>query len=234
MLQSALYGRAKDLCMTIEDSVIQSDGGADAIVKVLHKRDSLSAVGSVYHDFLGLLSCKRGHSKDFRNFESRFAAQISKFNAHASSCVLPEAMTALMFLANSAIDNNQLISVLAAAAPNESNLGDTPTTDDYLKAVKYESVSSVLRQCDKGKIFEARMSQVSIAAASGHVPTSYGHVKKPKRTLNPEQLADLKMRCTCRSCGKKGHWAADNNADGSLKPGVRSHDVDSIRLRNLR
>lgn len=51
------------------------------------------------------------------------------------------------------------------------------------------------------------------------------HIKssrQPRRTLNPEQLRDLKSKSKCRKCTKYGHWEVDHNADGSLKPGVLS------------
>lgn len=51
-----------------------------------------------------------------------------------------------MMLANSNVDSIQRISFLAAAALSSD--ADATTTDDYLKAIRYDSVASVLRQCD--------------------------------------------------------------------------------------
>ena len=85
----------------------------------VHNRDPLSIVSTAYSDFMQLLNTKRGHNESCRNFESRFAAAVAKLRSHASEA-LPESLTALIFLANSNIDNNQRISVLAAATSTDS------------------------------------------------------------------------------------------------------------------
>ena len=89
MLDSNLYGRAKDLCKDIPFSQIESDDVFDKICKVLHKKDALSIDSYANSDFLTLLSTKRGNSESYQNFESRFAAAVSKLNSHASNN-LPE------------------------------------------------------------------------------------------------------------------------------------------------
>ncbi len=114
MLHSHLYGRAKYLRQELPFEQISSEDGCDKICKALHKRDALSVVSTVYGDFLNLLSTKRGPNEAFRNFESRFAAAISKFKSHSASA-LPKSLTAFMPLVNSAIESNQRISILAAA-----------------------------------------------------------------------------------------------------------------------
>ena len=60
----------------IPSSAIQSDGGTDAIVKAIYKRDALSVVSDVYQLFLGLLKTKHGLIESFKNFESRFDAHV--------------------------------------------------------------------------------------------------------------------------------------------------------------
>eukprot|EP00171_Calliarthron_tuberculosum_P005351 IDg5351t1 len=60
-----------------------------------------------------------------------------------------------MLLANSAVDSSQKIAVLAAAAPSNINEQATTTTSDYLQAVSYYSVASVLRQCDNSNLNES-------------------------------------------------------------------------------
>ena len=220
MLKSQLFLRAKDLVKKVPDSVIESDDGAVAIVKAVYKRDALSTVTDVYHDFMNLLNLKRGQNESFKNFESRFEATVSKFNSHSDSSKIPESLTALMLLANSNVDSGQRISVLAAVSPTADT--ENATTDDFLKAISYESVASVLRQCDRAKQGDMPSSP-SVLNANSSSATTGGHDnrrKKGKKTLNPEQLADLKSKTRCHTCRKKGHWSSEHNADGSLKPGA--------------
>ncbi len=58
MLQSQLYGRARDLCRMLPADVIQSPEGANAIVNAVFKRDPLAIVSEVYQDFVDLLNTK--------------------------------------------------------------------------------------------------------------------------------------------------------------------------------
>jgi len=101
MLQSQLYGRARDLCKSIPDETIQSEDGSEAIVNKIHQRDPLAVVSDVYQDFITLLNTKRGNNESFQNFGTRFEAQVSKFSSHCDAVKLPEALTAFMLLANS-------------------------------------------------------------------------------------------------------------------------------------
>eukprot|EP00178_Gracilaria_changii_P016470 TRINITY_DN4728_c0_g1_i1.p1 TRINITY_DN4728_c0_g1~~TRINITY_DN4728_c0_g1_i1.p1 ORF type:complete len:805 (-),score=91.02 TRINITY_DN4728_c0_g1_i1:529-2943(-) len=157
------------------------------------------------------------------NFESRFQAQISKLHAHGSAVKLFDAVTAFTLLANADIDPTQRISVLANSAPTTKDFSDTSTTDDYLKAVSYSSIASVLRQCERSPASLSRSSALSSNAANAQRFSSSHSNTKTK--LTPEQLADLKSLCQCRKCSKYGHWASDHKEDGSLKPGVPSYDA---------
>ena len=82
MLQSHLYGRAKDLCRHIPFSEIESKNGVDLIGEALYKKDALSIVSNTYHDFHMLLSTNRGNGEGFQNFESRFAVAVAKMKSH--------------------------------------------------------------------------------------------------------------------------------------------------------
>lgn len=93
MLQSQLYGRARDLCKDIPNNVIQSDTGTKSILQAIYKREPLSVVSEVY---LGVYK-PRCYGK-FKNSESRFDAQLSKFNATSDTSKIPEALTAFMLL----------------------------------------------------------------------------------------------------------------------------------------
>jgi len=226
MLQSSLYGRAKEICRKVPDEVIRSAEGKDAIVNALHKRDALSTVSAVYQDFVTLLNVRRGENESFRNYESRFEAKVSKFRSHGDSCDLPDALTAFMLLSNSSVDNTQRISVLAAAVPQlqqEEGEAVVLNTAHYLSQVSYDSVASVLRQCDAGS---STKPTITASTASTTTRRTTG-----RRTLNASQLADLKNKSTCHKCKKMGHWKSDHNRDGSLKPGVKSFDQPSSDTR---
>lgn len=216
MLQSQLFGRARDLCKKIPDDTIQSSSGAEAIVKAVHKRDPLSAVSDVFQDFITLLSTKRGQNESFKNFESRFEAQVSKFNSHSHASKLPEALTAFMLLGNSAVDSSQRVSVLAAASPHETDVPDTATTADFLEAVSYNSVASVLRQCDNVKNMDKPDTRTALSSNAVTTGSNRNARNRGRRTLSPEQLADLKSRSRCRRCKMIGHWDCDHNPDGRL------------------
>jgi len=178
-------------------------------------------VSDVYQDFNDLLATKRGQNESFKNFESRFEAQVSKFNSHADSSKLPDAITAFMLLANSSVDSSQRISVLASTSPNDTILTEAATTGDYISSISCGSVASVLRQCDKTKNTPLEMKN-SLCADYATAPSRY----TKRSTLTPEQLLDLKSRSTCRKCQNVGHWAVDHNPDGTLKPNVKSESPD--------
>ena len=217
MLQANLFGRAKDLAKKIPDTTIRSNNGASAIVRGIHKRDTLSTVSAVYSDFISLLCTKRGEKESFKNFESRFEANVSKFNSHSEICELPESLTAFLLLANANVDNSQKIAVLAAASPKEAQCEQDATTTAMLSAVTYTSVASVLCQCEN-KTHNGKNTDLSSLVAN----SAQTHGIRRKQRLTPEQLADLKSKSVCHLCNQKGHWKSDHNADGSLKPGVKS------------
>ena len=68
MLQSNLFGRAKEICRKIPDDIVRSFEGQEAIIKALFKRDALSTVSSIYQDFIVLLNTRRGENEAFKNF----------------------------------------------------------------------------------------------------------------------------------------------------------------------
>ena len=85
MLQSQIFGHARDLCKGISAGVNQSPGGADEIVNAIYNRDALSVVSQIYQKFINSLSTKCDSTELLNNFESEFAAQISKFNSYSST-----------------------------------------------------------------------------------------------------------------------------------------------------
>lgn len=72
MLQSQLYGRARDLVKKIDPEDIKKEGGALLIVDAICKRDPLSVMSEVCTEFNEVLNTKRGSNESFLNFESRF------------------------------------------------------------------------------------------------------------------------------------------------------------------
>lgn len=82
-------------------------------------------------------------------FEARFSTQIVKFNSISTTTKIPECLRALLIWPNSYADDLQRVSKLAAAAPSMHELGDNATRDDFLEAVTYELISSVIRQFNK-------------------------------------------------------------------------------------
>ncbi len=175
----------------------------ESIVQAVYKPDPPAAVSDVYQDFLEVINAKRGSNESFKNFESRFEAQVAKFNSHSESSKLPEALVAFMLLANSNVDSGQRISVLAAAAPREDEFEENATTSDFLQSVTYNSVASVLRQCDKPKGSSSDVNRPLVTNAASTIRKDPAAPRK-KSKLTPEQLADLKSRSKCRKCQRDG------------------------------
>lgn len=91
---------------------------------------------------------KRATNETFRNFESRFPAQTSRFNSESGSSKIPEALPAFILLANSAVDNSQRKFVIARAS-NGTVLESSATTDEFLVTVLYRKEALLLRQWDE-------------------------------------------------------------------------------------
>ena len=153
MLQSHLYGRAKDLCKDLLFEEIESEDGVEKICNTLYKKDALTAVSNAYGDFQNVLLTKQGNNETFQNFESRFAAAIAKMKSHGSM-MLPESLTAFMLLVNSNIDTTQRISILSAATSHSQNSESTTSDEELMDSVKYNPIASILRQCDTSKTLQ--------------------------------------------------------------------------------
>jgi len=228
-LKSQLFGRALDLCKGIPDDDIASENGAQLIIDAIYKRDALSVVSEVYQDFNDLLTCRRSSNESFKNYESRFAAMVAKMSAHGNTVKLHESLLAMMLLTNANIDDAQRVPILAAAG-GRKDVDQSQTNDAIIKTVMYESVASVLRQCDNGSGTHSSASDGSSTFKSNGATFGGRNGKKrrsqqgknDKQRLTPDQLRDLKSKQQCRSCGFYGHWSSDHKADGSLKDGVTS------------
>lgn len=132
ILRSQIFARPPDLCKNISDSTIQSVDGFQAIMEKTHKGDPSFVVSDVYQDLKSLLANRRGHSELFKNFKSRFEAQVSNSNSTSPYFKLPDAITAFISLSNASVDRIKRISVHAAASQNDTHFS---ATADFLEAV---------------------------------------------------------------------------------------------------
>lgn len=138
--KSQLFGRARDVFLGIPLDTIKSSDGFSGIIDAIHKSEALSVVSEVRRDLNELRSTHRGQTESFRNYESRFVAQVAKFNANGGSIKFPESLTELMLLANFDAENAQPISVLAAETPSESSLSSNSSNEDFIKETCYSSM----------------------------------------------------------------------------------------------
>lgn len=210
MLLSQLYGRAKNHCKKLSASEVQSTAGLHAIVDSAYKRDTLSAVSDVYQYYIAVMHLKRGQNKAFRNFDSRFEAQVAKLNTYSSSFQIPGASSTLMLFANGNLNGSQRISVFVAAAStaSSSTLSNASTMEGYMKPINYASIASMLRQCDKYNTSNSThsapcSSHTSSASTCASSPDASG--KRDKEVLSPEFYCHLKRRSISCKCNKKGH-----------------------------
>lgn len=129
LLKSQLYGRAKVLCANISPSVISSDKGAHIIVAAVQKQDALFVVLEMYHNLFDLLHRKRRPPEMFRSNQTRFLAQMSKFNSHFSKITLPEYILGWLLLYNVSATPSQSISILSAPVFQGSRSLNSTVTD---------------------------------------------------------------------------------------------------------
>lgn len=95
--------------------------------------------------------------------------------------------------------------------------------DKMLQLVHYESVATVLRQCDNQRIVD-QFAQ-TMHSSSVHVPSSYNRdSRKPKvkkfNNYTREMIMHAKSTSQCKCCGNYGHWFGDHNEDGSVNDHV--------------
>ena len=239
-LAAQLFGRAKDLCIGLTSDELSSPNGTKLIVSKIYQRDAISVIAEVYKDFTDLIRIVRGQSESYKNFESRYAAQMSKFNANGNSIQFPEALSALMLLSNAGVDDAQRISILSSVATSSDDNVDVDAANDaYITSIKYGSVASIIRQCDRLKTsapHDTPNSSNTIGSGLANTPriprrtnftphnpgSGNGNGNRNKSRLTPDQLADLKSKSQCRVCKLYGHWSTDHNPNGSLRSNVRS------------
>lgn len=62
---------------------------------------------------------------------------------------LPQCITALTLLSNAAIEHSQCVACLNAAAPNSPILSEKSSNDEFMSAVTYRQLASVVKQSEK-------------------------------------------------------------------------------------
>ena len=210
ILQSQLYDRAVDLVKKLTPDEIESEDGALKVALAIHKQDVLSIVTETFHNFLDLLKTKQAESDSFKNFETRFDAQICKLNASCEGAELPSALVSFLLLANSRIDTAQRVSILSSAVPTGSVVSDEDSYPEILSSISYPDIAAVLRACDEPRrpMQTQRYVQGMSAQSTGRVNERHG---RQKQKLTPEQLADLKRKSRCNRCKQLGHWATEGS-----------------------
>lgn len=78
---------------------------------------------------------------------------------------------------------------------------------DYFNNVRYETVASILRQCETCQNNPPGRGGCRPGAGAGRPPT--------RRKMASNELWPAKTAQTCTKCKKFGHWSTDYNPDGS-------------------
>lgn len=150
---------------------------------------------------------KRNTSETFRNYEVRLSTLGAKIRTHDQTVSLQESLSALLLLGPSVVDDSQRVTILAAAEIDRSGLSAKNEGSEVkpVHRVKYESVASVLRQCDKNGAESSSESQQwhsdsSIMTSSG---AGLGSQKRG-RSLNTHN------RRASRRCTKKNQVTTRN------------------------
>lgn len=203
--------------MTVAE--LTSVDGLSIITDCLYKRNALSVVSEAFRLFNQLLNTKRFPKESMKNIENRFSAEVTRFNSLSVTTKLPECLTPLLLLSNAHVSGNQRITFLAAATPHNPELNSSSSNDDFLKCVKYSSVSSVVKHRDVEK--EPDHALTITASNARHKIRSFNKGKYGKKKalhdLPKAQQEAIILKHPCRLCGKYGRWQRHQNADGSLK-----------------
>lgn len=186
------------------------------------------------------MSTKRNEPASFRELESQFNAQMSRFNALASHTTISDAMSALMLLANASVDSSQRVSIIAALSPSSDTVNSSESIDEMPKLVYYASVATVIRQCDKQGVYNTNNRIVSSHAASfnqtqnaNNRRSDYANSPIRRNRTTREHMRSVKYKTTCNQCGRYGNWSGNHRPDGSLPDGVVSSVNQIIGSNNV-
>ena len=222
MLQSQLFGRARDICLKMSSDDILAPDGAIKIAKAIHKSDPLAIVNDAFRKFQDLLSVSRGHNELMINFENRFDASLSRLNAVCTDNPLPESIVAFLALAHANIDSSQRMSILSSVVSKTLDESDSSP----LHKIKYSDIASLIRACDTPNELATKHDALSANSARTSSRPNFTPTKT-KKTLNAAQLKDLKSKSRCRRCKKIGHWASDNKCASNVSSNSSSSDHQS-------
>lgn len=122
-------------------------------MNAIHKHDPLTIVPDVFADFNKMLSITCRKNKNVKSFESRFEAQLVRFNTHGAGTIL-QSLIALTLPANFKFSANQRVYILAIIIKmiTLDEDGFLLSRKELFAEVKYDSIASVRSYCDQGKI----------------------------------------------------------------------------------
>lgn len=140
---------------------MEFDDGAMKIADVIYKKNPLSTITGRFQKFQLVLQTVREDNKSFRNFKSRFDAQVCCYNSTSTKSRLSESLTAFFLISNAGVESNQSVSVLATAV---STLTIVYANQNFQSDVTYDSVASTIRACDKPKL--SSIGQPSLSSNS--------------------------------------------------------------------
>lgn len=158
-------------------------------------------------------------TESFHDFGHGFNAQFSRFKKLTTHAALPESISVLMLLANAVVDFSQRVPILAAAPSAAYLVNPTDSVKDMLQLAQYESVATVLLQCDTQRVHEVplrtlRSSSVSVPPA--HRNEKRSHTPRTFNSMTRDQNDHSKNVSPCKRCRNYRHGNGDQNADGSL------------------
>lgn len=118
--KTQLNGQAADHCAEISKEQLKSTNGVDLIVNTVYLHDFMSVISEAYDGFSNHFSTRRGKDEYLKGFEACFPAAVAKFDFFSETTKLPQFITAFMALNNALIEDSHRVSVLSAAAPNDT------------------------------------------------------------------------------------------------------------------
>ena len=207
----------------MSDDQLVGDDAVNLIAENIDQRDALTVVSEAYQTFIQLYNTLRSSNETIKNFESRFSAQVAKLNCISSTNKLPECITALMLLSNSAINDSQRVSVMAAAAHSNQNLSSNSTNDEFLSSITYQYVSAVIKRC--GNTSQPHIQNETLSASSAGMTKFRGQYRNNNSRNKSESPT---MNFSCNICGNYGHWKKNHNRDGSLPSHVKASDASTV------
>lgn len=130
-------------------------------------------------------------------------------------------------MSSAKVSDNHRVSILAAAAHDVSAIKEEVdavsltkiSNADIVHSVSYETIASILRQCERPNNNNTHGTERSLHANQGR----FGN-NRNRNGGGSERLRRMKDKFPCRKCGKYGHWQSEHLANGSLKRGISSYD----------